>query len=293
MPMVPFSSPKSGDRPLTVGVATTTSDGDSFTLGSDGQFTYDPGTSFNALSVGQTARGSTIYSVAGGSCGSVNATLSIVISGLNNVPVVNDDALVVGEGSTLFGSLTVDNGNGAHSDPDASDEPFVGAVNGQAMGIGQRIRLASGALPTVDGSGTFSYDPNGAFEFLSAGVNAVDFFTYQVSDGNGGTHDATVSVTLTGVNDAPDAVDDIRGVGVHSTLSDNVLLDNGNRADCDPDKGDVLAVTVLNSSVAALGGATTLVSDAVVTLNADGSFDYTIRDRNGGTDKATVILTIR
>ena len=40
------------------------------------------------------------------------------------------------------------------------------------------------------------YDPNGAFDGLTAGETATDTFTYTVSDANGGTDSATVNVTV-------------------------------------------------------------------------------------------------
>ena len=138
--------------------------------------------------------------------------------------------------------------------------------------------LISGALVTVASDGSASYDPNGAFEALAVGDMTTDTFTYQIDDGNGGTDTATVSVVINGVNDAPDAVNDDFGVAVDATLSGNVLDNNGNGEDMDVDASDVLAVTQLNGSSAALGVATTITSGAEVTLNADGTFTY---DQNG------------
>ena len=61
----------------------------------------------------------------------------------------------------------------------------------------------TGTLGTVtnNGDGTFSYDPNGAFESLNDGETATDTFAYTLSDGNGGTDTATVTITINGVND--------------------------------------------------------------------------------------------
>ncbi len=60
---------------------------------------------------------------------------------------------------------------------------------------------------TNNGDGSFTYDPNGAFEKLKAGATATDTFTYTVSDGAGATSTATVTVTIAGQNDAPTASD--------------------------------------------------------------------------------------
>jgi uncharacterized delta-60 repeat protein len=55
---------------------------------------------------------------------------------------------------------------------------------------------------TAAGSDFFTYSPNGQFEYLAAGEVATDTFTYVVSDG-ALTDTATVSITVTGVDDPP------------------------------------------------------------------------------------------
>ncbi|MGY8658031.1 MAG: galactose-binding domain-containing protein [Verrucomicrobiales bacterium] len=65
---------------------------------------------------------------------------------------------------------------------------------------GSQATLASGALVTMNNaSGGFDYDPNGAFS-LASGQVGTDTFTYRVDDGNGGTAEADVTVSITGVN---------------------------------------------------------------------------------------------
>ena len=55
---------------------------------------------------------------------------------------------------------------------------------------------------SINGDNTIHYDPNGQFNSLSQGQTATDTFGYTVSDGIQ-TASATVTVTITGVNDAP------------------------------------------------------------------------------------------
>ena len=54
---------------------------------------------------------------------------------------------------------------------------------------------ASGTL-VLNADGTFTYTPNVNF-------NGTDSFTYEVTDGNGGSAEATVDITVNSVNDAP------------------------------------------------------------------------------------------
>lgn len=91
---------------------------------------------------------------------------------------------------------------------------FVMSLNGQDAGIGTAIRLASGALVTLTASGSFAYDPDGAYAGLGAGVTGTDSFSYAL---NGGSS-ATVTVTITGVaTPAPDAQGRIQGTAGDDT----------------------------------------------------------------------------
>src|SRR5205085_3087536 len=66
--------------------------------------------------------------------------------------------------------------------------------------------------------------------------------TYQVSDGLGGTDTATLTITVTGVNDAPDAVNDV-GSGTEDTTILGTVASN----DTDVDDGHVLSYSVVGS----------------------------------------------
>uniref|UniRef100_UPI0035644A97 DUF4347 domain-containing protein n=1 Tax=Novipirellula sp. TaxID=2795430 RepID=UPI0035644A97 len=88
------------------------------------------------------------------------------------------------------------------------DTLIVSAVQGSAANVGSAIMLGSGAVVTVNADGSFDYDPNGAFDGLTAGETGTDSFTYTVSDGNGGTDTATVTITVNGIDDAPTIIAD-------------------------------------------------------------------------------------
>ncbi len=51
--------------------------------------------------------------------------------------------------------------------------------------------------------GSFTYNPNGQFEYLAPGQTATDTFVYTYDDGLGNQDTATVTMTINGVNDAP------------------------------------------------------------------------------------------
>ena len=116
----------------------------------------------------------------------------------NQAPDARDDIFSTSEALDLTGNVLEDNGTGVDADLDG-DPLVVSAVNGQAALVGTQTALASGATLTLNADGTFSYDPNSAFDGLAAGETATDSFTYQISDGRGGTDTATATMTVQGV----------------------------------------------------------------------------------------------
>jgi VCBS repeat-containing protein len=122
--------------------------------------------------------------------------------GSNTPPIAVDDSVSTDENSVFTGNVLVDNGNGTDSDLDG-DPLTITAVNGNAGNVGIEIALASGALLTLNGNGTFSYNPNDQFEALTAGETAAESFTYTIGDGNDGFDTATTTVTITGVDETP------------------------------------------------------------------------------------------
>jgi VCBS repeat-containing protein len=89
--------------------------------------------------------------------------------------------------------------------------------------------------------------------------------------------------TISTVNTAPVAENDAVSVDANVILSGSVLADNGSGADSDPDAGADLNVLEVNGVAVDIGEQITLPSGALLTLNADGSFDY---DPNGAFDSA-------
>ncbi|MGF1515744.1 MAG: Ig-like domain-containing protein, partial [Elainellaceae cyanobacterium] len=120
----------------------------------------------------------------------------------NDAPIAEDDAFTTDEDTVLSGDVLVANPTTADSDPEG-DTLTVTEINGNAADINTPLPLASGAIVTLNSDGTYSYDPNSAFEGLGATETATDSFAYTLSDGNGGTDTATVTITITGADDPP------------------------------------------------------------------------------------------
>ncbi|MEO0985811.1 MAG: Ig-like domain-containing protein, partial [Cyanobacteria bacterium J06639_14] len=121
------------------------------------------------------------------------------------------------------------------------------------------VGTASNGAVENNNDGTVTYTPN-------AGFNGTDSFTYVVSDDNGATDTATVTVNVLGITPNPELRDDGFGTDEDSELTANVLAN-----DTLP-PGEFLL------------GVATDVENGSLTLNADGSFIY-IPDANfNGTD---------
>ena len=222
---------------------------------------------------GEAAPGYSV-SVGDGEASTEPAPAAIDYTPVNDPPMAEDDGgagFVTDEDSAFTTASVLGN------DSDVEDDPLsVTEVNGQAVTVGQQITLGSGALLTLNADGSFDYDPNGRFEGLGAGDYGEDVFTYRVSDGNDGSDTATATIAVNGVNDPPVAGDD-GGAGFvtdeDSAFTTASVLGNDSDVEDDP-----LSVTEVNGQAVTVGQQITLGSGALLTLNADGSFDY---DPNG------------
>ncbi len=153
--------------------------------------------------------------------------------------------------------------------------------------------------------GTISFDPGTDFDYLDVGESVDVSIEYTIEDAAGNTDTATVVVTVTGLNDAPDAVDDIAVLdGIEDSTSgvlNALLLAN----DSDPNNDAVsiayiegVALTGGIQSIAVTNGTVNVDASDNITFTADAdyngvvSFEYTIDDGNGGLDTAIASGTI-
>ena len=132
---------------------------------------------------------------------STAATMTMTVVAVDDLPVAQPDAVTTDEATAINGSVFVNNGSGADTDPDGPPLS-VSAVNGSTFDVGSQITLASGALLTLNANGTFNYDPNHAFDATPApgsgasNTPAHDSFTYALAGGGS----ATVSITIDGLD---------------------------------------------------------------------------------------------
>ena len=138
----------------------------------------------------------------------------------------------------------------------------------------------------ISGTTRIIYTPDANY---NGTVSYADTFTYTASDGVQSADTATVTVVVDPVNDAPDARDDSVTLD-EDTTADIQALTN----DVDVD-GDALSVSGLGQpghGRVILRPDGSLRYTPTANYNGPDSFNYTIRDGQGGTDTAKVFITI-
>ena len=260
----------SNSNPITVLSNDSDLDGDSLTVSAasssngtvtingDGTLNYVPNDNFNGTDT-------ISYTISDGNGGTATATVTVTVDGVNDAPVaVNDTATVSEDSSSNIINVLA-------NDTD---------IDGDSLTVS--AATSSNGTVTINADGTLNYVPNGNF-------NGTDILIYSVSDGNGGSTTATVTVTVSAVNDAPVAVND--SVSVSEDSASNTVNALGNDTDVD---GDTLTVDTATSS----NGAVTINADGTLSYVPNGNFNgtdtinYTISDGNGGTATATITVTV-
>lgn len=180
---------------------------------------------------------------------------------------------------------------------------------------GLSLRTGSaGGLFTINPDGSYSFDPNGEFDDLAVGETRDTTISYTIDDGEGGTDTATVTLTVTGVNDAPVPVDP-NNPGTPPADPSNYIpgqsADDSNPVPPldltpyfgDPDSSDTLSLSVDPADLPpglVFDPATGIISgtpDASASQggpNSDGVYTIpvTVDDGHGGTFTTNVTYTI-
>ncbi|MGB4248560.1 MAG: VCBS domain-containing protein [Pseudohongiellaceae bacterium] len=297
------------DLPGVTGIAANRSQfGASLSVTADGRIAYDTSTidaqyalDLTTLALGEIMTDSFIYAIRLASGTLSWARASVVLTGVNDAPVVQDVTLLaVEDGGAVTGAFS---GDDIDSDDDGST--LVYTINGSP---------ALGTL-TNNGDGTFTYDPGTNFQSLAEGQELEIDLSYTATD----SHDAVsaagaLRIVVTGINDAPVIENGSDGVGA-VTGGDPLLHDSGLLQFSDADLTDAHTVTtaavgsVLGNLTAAVTDDTTgsgvggeiewnytVDNEAVRYLGAGDtkveSFTVTVDDGKGGTDTQQVDVTV-
>ncbi len=260
------------------------------------------------LAEGQTKVETFTIELDDGNGGIVERTISVTVTGTNDVPLVavGDVTGGVTELVTPVGDLT-DTGTITFTDVDLTD----------THGIGDEIVASDGALGSLTASVTADTTGTGtggvitweytvaasAVEYLAEGQTKVETFTIELDDGNGGIVERTISVTVTGTNDVPEiSAAEVNGTGLVEAGFGvagvgEVFGDvSGDWSDADQGEAALLAVSQGSAGAAAqsvlafdggTGEAEIVGTYGSLFIKADGTYRYVLDDADADTQALT------
>lgn len=195
-----------------------------------------------------------------GNGGTASATITVVVAPVNDAPAAQALSVTTDEDTSVDVTLA------------ATD------VDGDVLAFAAPVDAAQNGTVSCTGAAC-TYTPDSDF-------HGSDLFTYSVSDGNGGSDFASVTITVTSVNDDPVAT----GAAV-VTDEDNAVAIALTASDVD---GDLLTFTYGPAGDGTVGGDG---PNVVYTPNpnwfgTDG-FGFTVDDGNGGTASAMVSILVQ
>lgn len=143
---------------------------------------------------------------------------------------------------------------------------------------------------------TFSLKPNGAFDYTPAkNFSGADSFTYRANDGDNDSDVTIVHLTVTAQPDAPVAENDSYDVEENDVLvigAINGVLSNDTDADGNPLSASLVPDSGTNHGVLTFNTNGSLTYTPAADYVGEDSFEYTVSDGNGGSDTASVTITV-
>jgi uncharacterized repeat protein (TIGR03803 family)/VCBS repeat-containing protein len=240
---------------LSVSTITVPPSHGSLTLNADGSFSYTPVANFSGSD-------NFSYKASDGSAESNDATVSITVGAANHPPVASNGSIGTTEDTQATGQLQA-------TDADGNPLTFIIVSNGTK---------GAAAITNVS-TGAFTYTPN-----LNA--NGTDSFTFKTNDGTADSNTATVSITVTSVNDPPVVINQTA-----STAEDTAKPITLTASDVD---GDALTFSIVTGpSHGTLSGSAPNVTYTPATkYNGPDSFTFTANDGTVDSNVASVNVTV-
>jgi VCBS repeat-containing protein len=240
------------------------------TLNADGTLLFVP-------AAGYTGPADFTYTISDGQGGTSTTDVTVNVGATNLPPQANPDVGTTNEDTALVVSAAngvILGAPGADTDPNGDSLGVVGVAFGATQGaVGTPLAGAWGTL-TLNADGSYTYVPSAAAQALGTGQSQTDVFTYTVSDPAGLTSTTTLTLTVTGVNDAPVAIDDFATTPENTPVVVPVLANDTDA------EGNPLTVTQINGEPINASTPVTLsdsvgVPIGVVSLNTDGTLTFT------------------
>jgi len=293
---VPFISAVAGG---TLGGVVDVNGGGSFTITANGAATFDPDGDFETLAKGDVATASIDYTVSDGRGSTTTSTVTVTVVGENDAPVAKSD---------FTGSATEDAGAKTITFNAVTSATDVDAGTSLTLALSNETAKYGDFVVSNDGKKVeYKFDDDGEADKLAAGETAKETVTHTINDGNGGSDSETITVTITGVNDAPVAKADFTGSATEGAGTKTITF-NAVTSATDVDAGTSLTLSGTLTNETSDYGAFAVTSNGKKVeykFDDDGEADklaagataketvtYTINDDEGGSDSETITVTI-
>uniref|UniRef100_UPI0040481754 tandem-95 repeat protein n=1 Tax=Algoriphagus sp. TaxID=1872435 RepID=UPI0040481754 len=232
------------------------------TVLSTGEFTFTPDPNFNGVVPRIT------YTVSDG-VGTNTAYLNLTVTPVNDPPTVVNETPSTPENTSLTGNVLTDGTDDSDVDGNTLSISQI-TIGGVTYPAGSIVELAGVGTIIVNADGTYTFTP------IPGYFGTVPTVTYTVSDGNGGTTNGTLAITVTPVNDPPVVVNESLSIQEDATATGNLLAN-----DTDPEQANS-ALTISQFTIAGVSGTFTPGATAVVipnvgsiVINANGTYTFT------------------
>lgn len=224
---------------------------------SNGSFTYTP-------SLNYVGGDSFTFKTNDGSLDSNVATISLIVNAINDAPVASSSSFNTNEETSYSGTLSAFDVDSINLTYSLMTQPSHGTIN----------------LNT--GTGAYTYTPNSNY-------SGNDSFTFKVNDGQLNSNNATVSIVVNPLNDAPVAM-----ASNFTTNEDTVY--NGLLSGLDPD-GDAITYSIValpTKGSVAISNVNLGTFIYTPNLNVSGSdfFTFKVNDGSLNSNVVTVSITI-
>ncbi|MDE5420563.1 tandem-95 repeat protein, partial [Labilibaculum sp. DW002] len=188
-------------------------------------------------------------------------TIYITVEGVNdNAPIAENDVITIDEdGGIVEGDILLNDSDLDGDDLIISTTPVSDVSNGTL---------------TINDDGTYTYEPDDNF-------NGTDTFVYEVCD-NGDPKlcsEATVTITINPVNDAPEAFDTFMEVKEESKGN---VIEVDRPIDLDEDVLSVKIISVVEFGAVRILGGDVLEIDDIITVEQLMNLTYDTRERHVG-----------
>ena len=242
--------------PLVVTIATVLPTQGTVTINPDNTLNFIPALNFTGIATIN-------YTISDGNGGTSSTTVTVTVTPLNDPPLAVDDSATTPVDHPIVIVVLAND-----SDPDGNPLTVTTAT-------------------VTDGQGTVVINPDGTIEFTpTTGFSGSVTIIYTISDGQGGTAMATVTVL---VDAPPIATDDFASTTPDTAVLISVLLN-----DIDPEG---LPLTIIDATILASEGTLTIAGNQLQYTPPAGvvgtvTGTYTIQDEAGNIATANVTITI-